>query len=137
MNTQSKVVRSEVPGKAVDYTSPDYWNGLIKMSMSKFFVLWAISEKPIHGYEITRVVESKTNGCCSPTPGALYPVLRDFEEGGYVEATETIVQGRVRKVYTMTQKGHQAFKVAVQVWTDIGNCVAAGAQECCDSRASR
>ena len=47
----------------MDYTDRAYWNGLIKMSLSKFFILCVLQTRPMHGYEITRAVERTTNGC--------------------------------------------------------------------------
>jgi PadR family transcriptional regulator, regulatory protein PadR len=77
----------------------------------------------MHGYEITRAVERTTNGCCSPTEGTIYPVLREFEQGGYVTAHTEIVQGRQRKVYAITDRGRVAFQVAVEAWMEITQCL--------------
>src|SRR3546814_9151513 len=71
---------------AVDYTDRSYWSGIIKMSLSKFFVLCVLHEKPMHGYEVVQAVERSTKGCCSPTEGTVYPMLNEFEAGGYVTA---------------------------------------------------
>lgn len=108
---------------AVDYTDRAYWNGIIKMSLSKFFILCVLHQKPMHGYEVARAVERTTNGCCSPTEGTIYPVLREFEDGGYVMSEAEVVSGRERKVYTLTDKGRQAFKVAVEAWMDVTRCL--------------
>lgn len=108
-----------------DYTSRAYWNGTIKMSLSKFFILCVLHRKPMHGYEITRAVEQTTNGCCSPTEGTIYPVLREFEEGGYLTAESELVSGRERKVYTLTDKGREAFRVAVESWMEVTQCLSA------------
>lgn len=133
MNTLTAPSAKSTERAPVDYTSRDYWNGLIKMSMSKFFVLCVINQKSMHGYEISKTVGTITNGCCAPTPGALYPVLREFEEGGYVTIAEQVVQGRARKVYSITDKGRQAFSVAAEAWLDIGNCITASLEGRCDT----
>lgn len=114
-----------------DYTDAAYWNGLIKMSMSKFFILCVLNRSAMHGYKISKAVESTTQGCCSPSPGALYPVLKEFEAGGYVSVDEQVVGGRIRKVYTLTDRGREAFRVAVDAWTKVGKCVSASADEAC------
>nr|UHA57805.1 PadR family transcriptional regulator [uncultured organism] len=106
-----------------DYLSRDYWNGTIKMSLSKFFILSVLHRKPMHGYDIAREVERTTNGCCSPTEGTIYPVLREFEEGGYVTCATEVVSGRERRVYTLTAKGRAAFKIAVEAWMDVTRCL--------------
>ena len=106
-----------------DYTDPKYWNGLIKMSLSKFFILAVLSKESMHGYQIAKTVATTTNGRCSPTSGALYPVLREFEQGKYVTLNESTNGGRTRKIYTITKKGRKAFKVASEVWIDIGQLI--------------
>lgn len=103
----------------IDYTDRAYWNGLIKMSLSRFFILSVLHRHPMYGYEIAREVEKTTSGCCSPTEGTIYPVLREFEEGGYVTARQETVSGRGRKVYALTAKGRKAFSVAVDAWTEV------------------
>ncbi|MDH7478575.1 MAG: PadR family transcriptional regulator [Syntrophomonadaceae bacterium] len=102
-----------------DYTSRDYWNGIIKMSLSKFFILRVLSTQPMHGYDIARTVKNVTRGCCSPTEGAIYPMLKEFEAGGYVTARRETVNGRERKVYTLTPRGRRAFLVAVEAWDEV------------------
>ena len=112
-----------VAKQAPDYTSRAYWNGTIKMSLSKFFILSVLHQQPMHGYDIAAAVEKTTRGCCSPTEGTIYPALREFEEGGYVTSRSEVVQGRERKVYTLTERGREAFKVAVESWMEITQCL--------------
>jgi PadR family transcriptional regulator, regulatory protein PadR len=113
----------ERPG--VDYTNPAYWNGIIKMSLSKFFVLCVLHQKPMHGYEVVQAVERTTNGCCSPTEGTVYPMLNEFEAGGYLTSHGEVVQGRERKVYTLTDRGREAFRTAVVAWLEATDCILA------------
>lgn len=106
-----------------DLLSRAYWNGTIKMSLSKFFILSVLHKRPMHGYDIAREVAQMTNGCCSPSEGTIYPALREFVEGGYVIAETEVVSGRERKVYTLTDKGRAAFRVAVDAWMEITDCL--------------
>jgi len=103
----------------VDYTNRAYWQGTIKMSLSKFFVLCVLHRKPMHGYEVVQAVEKTTNGCCSPSEGTVYPVLNEFEAGGYLTSRPETVQGRQRKVYALTDKGRDAFLVATDAWMEV------------------
>ncbi len=109
-----------------DFTDPAYWQGTIKMSLSKFFVLSVLHHRPMHGYEVVQAVEKTTNGCCSPTEGTVYPMLNEFEAGGYLSAQREIVQGRERKIYTLTNKGREAFQIAVAAWLEATDCILAG-----------
>jgi DNA-binding PadR family transcriptional regulator len=105
------------------FTSVEYWNGLIKMSLSKFFILCVLQQRSLHGYEVAKEVAVMTRGCCSPTEGTIYPVLREFEAGGLVTFHTETVSGRGRKIYTITDKGRRAFKVASDAWMEATACV--------------
>src|SRR3546814_13499933 len=96
------------------------------MTHSKFYVRCVLHEKPMHGYEVVQAVEQTTKGCCSPTEGTVYPMLNEFEAGGYVTAHGETVQGRERKVYTLTERGREAFRPAVGSWLDATDCIFAG-----------
>lgn len=117
----------------IDYGAREYWAGTIKMGLSKFFILRVLHDGPAHGYDLARAVERTTRGCCSPTEGTIYPVLREFAAGGFVTVTETVVQGRTRRVYALTEEGRAAFRVALDAWLeataalqDTGRAFAAG-----------
>ncbi|QTP61108.1 PadR family transcriptional regulator [Billgrantia antri] len=93
------------------------------MSLSKFFVLSVLHRKPMHGYEVVQAVEKSTKGCCSPSEGTVYPMLNEFEAGGYLSSSAEVVQGRSRKVYALTEKGRAAFQVAVDAWLEATDCI--------------
>jgi len=121
--TMTSATRNQGKGGSVDYTDRRYWGGLIKMSLSKFFILCVLQKRAMHGYEIAKAVENSTKGCCAPTAGSLYPVLREFEDGGYLTATIEHHGARQRKVYAITDKGRQAFAVAVEAWHEVNACL--------------
>ena len=52
----------------------------------RLIALALIAEQPRHGYEIIKVLEEKTAGWYSPSPGIVYPTLTYLEEAGYVTA---------------------------------------------------
>lgn len=108
-----------------DLTSRAYWNGTIKMSLSKLFILRVLCDRRMYGYDIARTVEQATNGCCSPSEGTIYPVLREFEDSGLVTHEAEVVSGRERKVYTLTDKGREALRVAVDAWMEITDALVA------------
>ena len=130
--TSNRPATRQIP----DYSDPGYWHGTIKMSLSKFFVLSVLHRKPMHGYEVVQAVEKTTNGCCSPSQGTVYPVLNEFEAGGYLTHETDIVQGRERKIYSLTDKGRLAFQVATTAWMEATACIAEGKalSDCCDDK---
>lgn len=105
------------------YKSKEYWASLIKMSLSRFFILHVLNHESLHGYEITKQVAGITCGCCAPTEGSLYPVLKEFVEEGLVKVDTQLVSGRERKVYTITADGKQAYEVASQAWSEVAGYI--------------
>lgn len=101
----------------IKYLTEEYWNGLIRMSLSRFFILRVLCCRSLHGYEIAKEVAALTEGCCAPTEGSLYPVLHEFEQNGLVTSQAQVVGNRERKVYTLTDKGVQVYQTATKAWT--------------------
>ena len=67
----------------------------------RLIALALIAEQPRHGYEIIKVLEEKTAGWYSPSPGIVYPTLTFLEEAGYVAAQ---AEG-AKKLYAITNEG--------------------------------
>ena len=99
--------------------TPDYWDAAIRRSASRFFLLAALAERPMHGYELSQAVEAASGACCSPSDAAIYPALRELSEGGYI-VCETRAQGRrERKVCTLTDRGREALAAAAGSWARV------------------
>jgi DNA-binding PadR family transcriptional regulator len=67
----------------------------------RLIALALIAEQPRHGYEIIKVLEDKTAGWYSPSPGIVYPTLTYLEEAGYVIAQ---AEG-AKKLFSITPEG--------------------------------
>jgi DNA-binding PadR family transcriptional regulator len=67
----------------------------------RLIALALIAEQPRHGYEIIKVLEDKTAGWYSPSPGIVYPTLTYLEEAGYV----TVQSEGAKKLYSITDEG--------------------------------
>jgi DNA-binding PadR family transcriptional regulator len=52
-------------------------------------VLILLNKKPSHGYEIMKEIDNRSKGFWTPTPGGVYPVLRDLEKSGYIRGHAT------------------------------------------------
>jgi DNA-binding PadR family transcriptional regulator len=106
-----------------NYTTQRYWNGILNASLCKFFILRALCDGPAHGYEIIRRVARLSDDFCVPTEGTIYPVLSEFQQCGCVTCRPEVVNGRTRKVYTVTAKGRAAYRVGEEVWQKGLCCV--------------
>jgi DNA-binding PadR family transcriptional regulator len=68
----------------------------------RFVMLKLIAEKPRHGYEIIKEIETRLGGAYSPSPGVVYPTLTLLEELGYVRVASS--EGG-KKLYEITPEG--------------------------------
>jgi DNA-binding PadR family transcriptional regulator len=57
----------------------------------EFFGLWMIEELKSHGYEVSS--------------GTIYPILHAMENDELLKTEERVVEGKVRKYYSITNKG--------------------------------
>jgi DNA-binding PadR family transcriptional regulator len=96
----------------------NYWKSLINIGLTKVLVLKVLSMGPNHGYGILKTLESMTSGCCIPTFGTIYPILKELTKHGYAEVKEdTQLKGaQKRRVYTLTPLGVEAYEVAIEAW---------------------
>ncbi|MBD2438191.1 PadR family transcriptional regulator [Nostoc sp. FACHB-110] len=69
----------------------------------KFMLLGLLSERPQHGYELIKELETRHGGFRRLSPGSVYPTLQMLEEGGYLTSEQ--VEGK--RVYTITDSGRQ------------------------------
>ncbi|MFZ7111818.1 MAG: PadR family transcriptional regulator [Desulfatiglandales bacterium] len=99
-------------------TDLNYWKSLINIGLTKLLILKVLSVGPNHGYGILKELESITSGCCVPTFGSIYPVLKELTQHGYAEVTESkqLKGAQKRRVYTLTPLGNEAYKVALEAW---------------------
>lgn len=64
-------------------------------------LLRALSDKPMHGYEVMKALEARYQGFYRPSAGAVYPALRSLEREGLV----AVSGAERRKTYRITAKG--------------------------------
>ena len=84
-------------------------------------VLSLLSKKPHHGYEIMKEVKERTMGFWKPTPGGVYPILRNLEKSGYIEGEWGLRKKRKRKTYRITETGKHVLERAIAKESQITN----------------
>ena len=68
----------------------------------KLVILRLLEEKPRHGYEIIKELETRSGGSYSPSPGTVYPTLTMLEDLGYARA---VPEEGGKKIYEITDEG--------------------------------
>lgn len=66
-------------------------------------VLALLSEGPMHGYQIIREIEKRTDGRWKPSAGSVYPTLQMLADEGMV----TSHMDADRKTYSLTDEAHE------------------------------
>jgi len=84
-------------------------------------VLILLDKKPSHGYEIMKEINSRTKGFWQPTPGGVYPILRDLEKSGYIKGQWETQKNRRLKVYKITESGELILRRAIVKQAEIFN----------------
>ena len=68
----------------------------------KYVILRLLEEKPRHGYEIIKDLESRFGGSYAPSPGTVYPTLTMLEDLGYARV---VPEEGGKKIYELTDEG--------------------------------
>ena len=79
--------------------------------MLELSTLGLLQRQPLHGYRLKQQLELFMGSCISVNYGAIYPMLKRLEERGDVVVTEEAGEGgQGRKIYTITDQGHQCWR---------------------------
>jgi PadR family transcriptional regulator PadR len=79
-------------------------------------LLYIIGELPIHGYEIARELERRSEGYFNLTASTLYSALRRLESRGLVSSSWRLVTKQRRRYYELTEKGRQILAEELAQW---------------------
>jgi len=72
-----------------------------------FLILWLISKKKRTGSEIALELEERKGS--KPSPGTIYPALKDLKDKGLIAVNES-------KAYTLTAKGKKELDTALNTF---------------------
>jgi DNA-binding PadR family transcriptional regulator len=72
----------------------------------KYIILNALLDESMHGYDVIRQLEEKSDGLWKPSPGSVYPTLSLLEDEDLV----TYKTENGKKIYSITDKGRDELK---------------------------
>ena len=83
-----------------------------------------LNEEPTYGYELVSRLNQRSGGAFETREGTLYPVLYRLEEAGLVTPEwEPPARGVPRKVYRLTDAGHQRVGELTAAWQSFAAAV--------------
>lgn len=84
------------------------------------FLLWLLSKKEMHGYDIIKALESEPMLRISPKPAMVYPVLNGLCRKKLL-CCRLLKEGkREKKIYRTTKKGREYVKMARKEYEKSG-----------------
>lgn len=75
-----------------------------------YLILWILGKKSMNGAEIGRELEKRRG--TKPSPGTIYPALKELKNKGLIEVDE-------KKYYSLTSKGRKELKSLCKFFCNI------------------
>ena len=73
--------------------------------------------RPMYGYQIAKLIETRTKDMDIMKQGALYPVLRSLEVTGLLKSeVEPSISGPPRRYYKITESGRRTLAKWIDIW---------------------
>ena len=92
----------------------------LKKGSTELLVLALIEDRPRHGYDIGKRIESGSNGRLTFRIGSLYPILCRLEDKGLITGRWVEKSGeRRRRYYKLTVEGRKALARERSLWNEF------------------
>jgi transcriptional regulator len=97
----------------------------LKKGSAEFLILALLEHQDRHGYELSKLIESRSKGALSFNVSSLYPLLHRMEERGWIEGRWIERPGeRRRRFYLITREGKTALAAQRESWLEFVKAVA-------------
>jgi PadR family transcriptional regulator PadR len=92
----------------------------VKTACSETLVISLLKDRPMHGYEMCKVIEQRSGGYFTLKHGTLYPLLHRLEKRGVVTSEwGAMDSGKPRRYYRLTRAGMQAHVANIESWREL------------------
>ena len=89
----------------------------LKKGSAELIILSIVEARPRHGYEISKLIESRSEGRVKFNVASLYPLLYRLEERGWLHGRWVEKPGeRRRRFYTLTVEGRRVLAKQRDTW---------------------
>jgi PadR family transcriptional regulator PadR len=89
----------------------------LKKGSSELLILSLIESRARHGYEIAKLIESRSKGALSFQVASLYPLLYRLEDRGWIQGRWVEKAGqRRRRYYRLTAEGTKVLAAQRKGW---------------------
>jgi len=97
----------------------------LKKGSAEFLILSLLEHEARHGYELSKLIESRSDGVLTFHVASLYPMLYRMEERGWIDGrwVEKPRQRR-RRYYAITPAGLEILEVQRKSWQEFAKAIA-------------
>jgi PadR family transcriptional regulator, regulatory protein PadR len=95
-----------------------------KKASAELLILSLVEGRPRHGYEIAKLIDSRSAGTLHFHVASLYPLLYRLEKRGWIQGrwVEKANQRR-RRYYRLTTEGHRVLEAKRLKWQEFAGAV--------------
>jgi transcriptional regulator len=91
-----------------------------KKGSAELLVLSLLEDQPRHGYDISKLIQVRSNGTLRFHVTSLYPLLYRLEKRGWVDGRWVEKpQQRRRRYYSLTAEGRKVLRSQRKSWKDF------------------
>jgi len=96
----------------------------LKKGSAELLILSLLERRPRHGYEISKLIEERSDGVLKFNVASFYPLLYRLEERGFIEGRWVEKAGqRRRRNYRLTAQGRRILREQRSVWANFVGAV--------------
>jgi len=89
----------------------------LKKGSAELLILSLVETRPRHGYEISKLIETRSDGVVRFNVASLYPLLYRLEKRGWIEGRWVEKAGqRRRRYYKLTPAGKKVLAAQRSTW---------------------
>lgn len=96
----------------------------LKKGSAELLILSLVEQQPRHGYEISKLIETRSDGVLRFHVASLYPMLYRLEARGWIEGRWVEKAGqRRRRYYRLTREGEAVLAAQRVTWREFVRAV--------------
>jgi PadR family transcriptional regulator len=96
----------------------------LKKGSAELLILSLIEQRPRHGYEISKLIEQRSEGMLKFNVASFYPLLYRLEKRGFISGRWVEKAGqRRRRYYQLTTQGKTVLKEQRISWAEFVNAI--------------
>jgi len=89
----------------------------LKKGSAELMILFLVEDRARHGYEISKLIETRSRGTLRFNVASLYPLLYRLEDRGWIQGRWTEKSGqRRRRYYKLTAAGRKVLSAQRNTW---------------------